>query len=76
MLYPNPANGKLIVEAKSSFVNGRVELFDTASKSLFADNIYQPVFELEMAELPAGMYWIKMTSIQGKTAYEKVLKIG
>lgn len=75
MLYPNPTNGKLIVETKSSFVNGQVELFDTASQPLFSDNIYQPVFELEMAHLPTGMYWLKMTSPQGKTAYEKILKI-
>ena len=75
MLYPNPTNSKLIVEAQSSFVNGQVELFDTASNPLFTDNIYQPVFELEMAHLPAGMYWLKMTSPQGKTAYEKVLKV-
>ncbi|MEL7021930.1 MAG: T9SS type A sorting domain-containing protein [Bacteroidota bacterium] len=75
MLYPNPTNGKLIVETNSHFVNGQIELFDAASLALYTSPIYQPVFEVDMSTLPSGMYWLKLTSPQGKNKYEKVLKV-
>lgn len=75
MLYPNPRNGKLIVQTKTMFLNGSAVLSNAAGQALVEEEVYQNVFELDMAHLPAGIYWLKITGLNGKASYEKVLKV-
>lgn len=66
-LYPNPANSQITIQFGIALDNGVLEIINSGGKSLqqviLAGQTQQQ--SLEVATLPAGIYWCKVTTTRG-----------
>ncbi|MDW3652198.1 MAG: M14 family zinc carboxypeptidase [Bacteroidia bacterium] len=73
-LFPNPASDKLEIELKESFGEMEVQLIDLSGKILQVHQFeFQTDAELEVKELAAGMYFVRIKTERG-FGIEKFLK--
>ena len=73
-LYPNPNSGKLYVSADISLSVETIEVFDITGKRIFTKNLdnLNPVNEIQLSKLNAGVYMVKITS-DTATALKKLV---
>ena len=73
-LYPNPNSGKLYVSADISLSVKTIQVFDITGKRIFTKNLdnLNPVNEVQLSTLNAGVYMIKITS-DTATALKKLV---
>ncbi len=74
-VYPNPTNGNFAVYIPrfNSEAGAQVRLYDLNGRMLLQDKAETEVLEMNIAELPAGVYYIKVNH-QGVTHTQKVVK--
>ena len=59
-VYPNPASEKIMVE--SEFSVNRYDIYNVAGAMILSKPIDEKSFEINVSELPAGTYFIKIAS--------------
>ena len=59
-VYPNPASEKIMIE--SQVVVNQYDIYNIAGEMILSQPIGEKSFEVNVSELPAGAYLIKMTS--------------
>ena len=59
-VYPNPASEKLMVE--SQFVVNQYDIYNVNGAMILSKTVNGKSFEINVSELPAGTYLIKMTA--------------
>jgi len=68
-LYPNPTDGKLLIESGNLFVE-KVEIYDIHGRNVLSRTPYlSPVTVIDISHLPSGTYFVKL-----KTATEELTK--
>lgn len=78
-LYPNPTNGKMTVSIGNPWVGKTsVAVFDGLGRAVAPvfyqeKNTEQQLVQLDLANLPAGMYWVKLVQ-DGATGVFKLVK--
>lgn len=60
MIYPNPVNDKLFVETEEAI--DRVEIYSVTGALVFSQKANTNKMEIQTGNLPAGTYFIRMTS--------------
>ena len=60
MIYPNPVNDKLVVETEEAI--DRVEIYSVTGALVFSQKANTNKMEIQTGNLPAGTYFIRMTS--------------
>lgn len=75
-LYPNPGNGNLNLRGSNSLKGLNITVSDIKGKVLFSNEIEEERSEVEMdlTELPSGMYLIQLQSEDGSVRQEKYVK--
>ena len=63
-LYPNPNNGQFIVNRVQGIVN-RVQIYDVYGKLLKTVEVNANTAELDVRELSAGMYFVRVSTEKG-----------
>jgi hypothetical protein len=78
-IYPNPAKQSVVISSQSlvntieiTDVLGRVMLRNEASKTI--SNNQSSITNIEVSELPSGIYFIKATDTKGNTMNGKFIK--
>ncbi len=61
-LYPNPANSMLFIDLNTIKTNGRIFIYDLSGKVIIEQPAIIGTNELNVANLPAGVYSIKVIS--------------
>ena len=69
-IYPNPTRGPLFIEIAEQELQ-QVELFDLPGKTLL--NSHDKTNQLDISSLPAGVYVLKVTTVNG-IATKKIIK--
>ncbi len=70
-VYPNPVNSVLFVNTTEK--NGFITLYDISGKAVFTSKIHQGQNKIDVSELPAGVYILKIAG-QKSVKTEKVIK--
>lgn len=70
MVYPNPSNG--IVNVKNMGYNSTLELFNLLGESMYKEKASEDAKSIDFSRLPAGNYYLKVTSAEGKTTVKKL----
>ena len=60
VIYPNPVNDKLTVEAQEAL--GTIEIYNLMGSRVFSQTDCANKVEINTADLPAGIYFIRMTN--------------
>jgi hypothetical protein len=68
---PNPADDILSVHVKEA-TSSAVCLYDAYGRQVLSTNVAGPDFEISVANLPAGVYWLQVATDRGK-AVKKVV---
>jgi Secretion system C-terminal sorting domain len=75
-VYPNPMSDKLTVMLpKFSKDAVRIELLDLSGRIILTENTSQPQMVVNVAGLPVGMYWVRVTTPSLGTYNTKILKL-
>lgn len=75
-IYPNPvANGKLNISNLGDVVLDEIHIYNLSGKRIksFNENMYDSHFSLDIKEVPAGIYLLKLVSDQGKSMVRKLI---
>ena len=59
-IYPNPVSDKLIVETEEAI--GRLEIYSVTGALVYSQKAFTNKMEIQTGNLPAGTYFIRMTS--------------
>ena len=74
VLYPNPAQDILYIEHKGKPISGyEVELYHSNGSLLVSQKIEYPQ-QLDIRELPSGIYLLKITDAGGQYSTHKIIK--
>ena len=60
LIYPNPVNDKLIVEAQEAL--GTVEIYNLMGALVYSQKDCANKVEIQTADLPTGIYFIRLTN--------------
>lgn len=71
-LYPNPTSGKIHIAASDNLV--RCQVLDLMGNILLETSPSSSIFDLDLSRFPSGMYIIKVTTVEGKISFGKVIK--
>jgi hypothetical protein len=71
-LYPNPTNGVFQVQL-GTVTNGNLEVLDYTGKIVLKQNINGNALQLDISEMPKGMYIIKVNSTNAQQV-SKIIK--
>jgi hypothetical protein len=66
---PNPARDLATVRLQGAMPR-RAVLFDVFGKKVLGQNVSAPEFELQLAELPAGIYLLNVETERGRIAWK------
>ena len=69
-LYPNPASDNITVATDGQNQNGYAQIFDLTGRALMQINYNQQV---DVSDLPSGIYLVKTTNQRGKTETKKLI---
>lgn len=65
-LYPNPSQGRFYVLTGSQAMIREVEMFDlTGKQHAYVTNLQTPEYVMEMNDIPAGVYFVRVTTDNG-----------
>jgi hypothetical protein len=70
-IYPNPATDNLSITAYPLYRNESIEIFSSAGETVFKSEIRNPKSEIDISFLINGIYFIKVTSMEGKVTTAK-----
>lgn len=70
VVFPNPSNG--MVTIKNLSYNSTLELFNLLGESMYKEKVSDDSKSLDFSRLPAGNYYLKVTSAEGKTTVKKL----
>lgn len=72
-IYPNPTNGKIVIESKDSFEKGRLMVYNSHGAVVFEQNINEGQNKLtyDLSGYPTGMYIIRIVG-ETFTAAKKI----
>jgi hypothetical protein len=75
-LFPNPGNGNLTIHGTSSLKGMKISVSDIKGKVLFTNQVKEEGrdLELDITDLPSGMYLIQLQSEDGAVRQEKYVK--
>jgi hypothetical protein len=71
-VYPNPTSGELTVI--SDYVIELIEITDVTGKTVYNSEFLTLNSELDISQLSEGLYYMKVTYQNQKTAYQKIVK--
>jgi hypothetical protein len=71
-VYPNPTSG--VMEIVSDEVMKRVEVMDVTGKAILNYELQITNYKLDISQLAEGVYYLKVTYQNQKTAYQKIVK--
>ena len=71
-LYPNPTNGQVHIEAKEMVATGQV--VDMMGNVVYRFSPVSSSFQLDVNQLSKGIYFLKMTTLDGQTLHSKFIK--
>jgi len=78
-IFPNPVKDKVNINLGSQNIKDMslISLTDFNGKTLFLEKIDQTkdVLNIDVSNLPIGIYFVKFESIKGETMYKKIQKI-
>ena len=69
MIYPNPTNGKLIIETRTSNTNN-FTIFNVLGSEILKGKIMWDKFEINLENQPDGIYFIRIESFTQKIIKE------
>lgn len=72
-IYPNPTENMLTVSVGQQSVRS-LALFDVSGRLLYKDNWKGMESTMDLTTYPAGVYFLKITMENGKTAVQKILR--
>ena len=67
LLYPNPTNKNLFLQTK---VNGEIQIHNILGEMLFVEEKTKQNHRIDISELPAGIYIIKLENLTSKFVKE------
>ena len=73
-IYPNPTNSILNIELKNAITNGTLTLFDMSGKAILLQVIYGNPAQINMSQLPAGNYILRIIENGTKSTRLQVVK--
>jgi hypothetical protein len=73
-LYPNPTTGTVFLQLPDALTNAQVELRDLAGRVLLQAPLVGPSHTLQLADLPAGVYTLRVAGAQGVATQRIVLQ--
>ncbi len=59
-VYPNPSNGKLILEAQSTYIDKPYSIYDQLGRNVFEGTIEATISTIDISILPEGVYLLKI----------------
>ncbi len=75
-VYPNPAGNFVMIESSESFVSIKeIELITILGEKIKVEKVNGHVYELNMADVPAGIYFISITQQFNEQTYTTTKKI-
>ena len=63
-IYPNPTTGKFFIESK--FLSDEIKILNLAGEVLYKNTLNAEKTEIDISNLPAGMYIVKTKGKIGK----------
>lgn len=72
-LFPNPTNGQLHILLPKAFSQSNLEVLDVTGKAIYTTTAADRQLSLDVAALPAGIYFVKVTS-GSYSSYKKFVK--
>lgn len=73
-LHPNPTSNVLHIEAVDELAGAVVKVFATDGKEMMHQNVTALQTNLQVSNLPTGIYFIQLTSKQGSTLTARFVK--
>ena len=75
LFYPNPVSSKLYIQHLNGVKLKNIRVISLSGQVLkIVEDIQSDILQLELRELPAGIYLISLTDIDGNTSSRKILK--
>jgi hypothetical protein len=72
-LYPNPANGYVMIDADESVIGGTMRLFDNLGKMVISARLTGTSTKVITADLAAGLYLVLVSNPVGRTSVSKLV---
>lgn len=73
-MYPNPTNGLFEIQNPNSEIS-EIKVFSVSgSLALLHNNVNANTSKIDVTELNAGVYFVKVTDVEGKTSVKKLIK--
>ena len=76
LVYPNPSTGSYMVELPEGQTQAQLRVLDTSGKLIYQRELNQTITQIEMGDLPSGMYLINILLNNGQTVFGKLLLTG
>lgn len=74
-IYPNPSNGMFNIIVDDTFINEKLEIYNSLNQIVLTIHINSNQFEINLREFPNGIYFIKVINTKGNTIIsEKLVK--
>ena len=73
ILYPNPANEKITIDAGNA-LPGTIMVFNIEGELLLQQNVERSQTEIDITGLPAGMYLVKISAGDGAARVKRFVK--
>ena len=75
-VYPNPSSSKISINLDSNWQQGEIHLYDIAGKELKRFDISEVnKFEIDVSDIPNGVYFLFIRLVNGESVVRKVLII-
>lgn len=72
-IYPNPSDGRFIIEAKSSIHSLKAEVYDVSGKLIFKNDFKTNKVDLNLTQYPKGTYILNLLDNNGKRYSAKLM---
>jgi len=72
-LFPNPASDLAVIQFNEPLVNARVELVNMLGASVFKKQVSGNKINLELEQLPRGVYYVKIQENSNKELIKKLI---
>ncbi len=72
-LLPNPTRGEFTILLPGQ-MNGEITIFDTDAKSILTQKVQNGRAQVDISELPHGVYFVRFTDENGREFAEKLVK--
>jgi hypothetical protein len=74
-IYPNPAKNMLMIELPNEFAQkAEIRLYDYTGRLIFSKEVQGSDHSIDMKDLPAGVYLIKISDINANSITKRILK--